>query len=359
MSSSKGRLLNNPRLGVVPNIGGLYEGRVVYNSDPANLGRIKIRIVGINNIDPMMSINSYSIGAKPNADLPNIDEDRTLPWALPCFMPGSFVVPDVGDMVIVAFRQNNPRKPVYLGVIYNVNDNITYLENECGRLGKYENTDGQSSGIGDVQDIRPDTSPEHLDRITPKDYYRNDITYLRPQGMTAPEETIEECSTLDPDVKVFMKTKRGHTIYAVDQSESEKLQILDRFGQTLKFEGAAVTTLGEERVNKQNIQRRGTRDASTPNKVPLKYAVNGTTKVSLLDALGQGIRITASVLGESLLEIVGFGGLGDFGLKANEKDGSLTIKSPKGGQLIVNDGFTATDSSGGKIDVHGGVVKLN
>lgn len=325
------RIVNDPKLNFVQQAAGIYEGRVEYTADPANSGRVKVRVSGVNSMDE------------------NVDPIKWLPWAIPCFMPGTFVVPEVGDIVLVMFRKNDPRRPVYLGVIYSISEKDVIK----GRRPELDEP-GDLNTEYDVATVEGFTEPDS----------NNDISYIQPRGNSSPEESYAKRTTQEPEVRVLMKTKRGHTIYSVDEKEKEVFKILDRFGQGLAFECAAVNVLvtptGEEPVDKHNMQRRGMRDVTEDggSAVPLRYAVDQTTKVKLLDAKGQGIKMTASnIPGMSRVEIVGLFGLG---LTYSDADGGgIKLKTPQGSSISLGDGIKLTAASGGTISIGGGEVVLN
>lgn len=70
-----------------------YIGEVVHNIDPANKGRIKVKVYGIFN---------------------NVDVDD-LPWCSPDnrFAPGYFAVPRIGEIVAIKFDNNDFKMPLY------------------------------------------------------------------------------------------------------------------------------------------------------------------------------------------------------------------------------------------------------
>ena len=71
-----------------------YTGRVVDNSDPDHLGRIKIRVFGIFNDNV------------PDSDLPLAIPENSL-------VDGSFIVPDIDDIVAVRFDKGDIYFPKY------------------------------------------------------------------------------------------------------------------------------------------------------------------------------------------------------------------------------------------------------
>lgn len=107
-----------------------YRAYVVDNNDLDSIGRVKVRIPTIHGIDPNSSIYV---------------ESESLPWASPGIFnsagndSGSYLVPNVGDMVFVTFEGDSPDLPIYFGGIplkagvnpkrissTNINDNNPY-----------------------------------------------------------------------------------------------------------------------------------------------------------------------------------------------------------------------------------------
>ena len=88
-------------------VGGIYRARVENNKDPLKLGRVQVRI-------PMF----HGMGLEDG-----ISND-SLPWAVFCsnngagYNYGSFIVPEIGEYVMVMFEDNDPDKPVYIGSVY-------------------------------------------------------------------------------------------------------------------------------------------------------------------------------------------------------------------------------------------------
>lgn len=95
----------NAGLRTSSNLNGVYRARVENNIDPDGVGRVQIRV-------PAMH------GLKTNGT-PNDD----LPWAS-LLSPsagcdyGSFMVPEVGEYVMVQFEDGDPYKPILMGSVY-------------------------------------------------------------------------------------------------------------------------------------------------------------------------------------------------------------------------------------------------
>ncbi len=112
-----------------------YVGIVEDNNDPDKIGRCKIRVYGI---------------------FDNI-EKSDLPWALPCFKfigskVGSFIVPPIGCVVEVRFRNSDIYFPEYTSKVVNVKalplnrtknypNNMIFFETDKGSSFEIDRTD--------------------------------------------------------------------------------------------------------------------------------------------------------------------------------------------------------------------------
>lgn len=186
----------------------LYCGFVEDNLDPLKIGRLRIRIPHIH-------------GANPNSSM--FTPTSELQWAYPC-MPffagydcGSFIVPPVGTYVWVIPESGENSHFVYFGGVYGTGPenpkpmNTLDSTNSSGiSMGKYYTPTGQSEVPGDLD------SSEY--------------------GQSG----------------VLFKSQKGHTIKYSDQDNAEYLEIIDRSGQTIKFE-CPVSAI----YNKGNAARRG------------------------------------------------------------------------------------------------------
>lgn len=219
---------------------GLYEGKVAYTADPLNLGRVKVRIPLKNDLTGVQLPGYPESSAKAPVE--------ALPWAWPCAMPGTFVVPEVGSTVIVAFRQGNNEYPVYLGVIHAILNKQEVWGGDPNVLQKDLPTKASVTKDTEFASSRvlplPDSSG---------DVGSNSLAYYKMEGNNAPEESFaKRKETAEPLVRVYASTTRGHSIFAVDEAESEELTIVDRLGQGLHF----LSPVNEEK-NKGNWNRRG------------------------------------------------------------------------------------------------------
>lgn len=183
-------------------LNGIYRGLVVSNNDPKKIGRVQVRV--------------YTI----HGDKENGIKDEALPWAFPCFPyasfnAGSFIVPEVNNVVFIMFENGDSRSPVYLGSTYGT-----------GRIEKAEtgNTDGR-------------------------------IRHYRVKGQEVPVEA----SSLD--TKVLYKSPKGNKIIIQDEDGCESISIVDASGQALKIEAPLSSDYTDECVNADADVTKGGSDA--------------------------------------------------------------------------------------------------
>jgi hypothetical protein len=72
--------------------GGVYRAVVVESDDPAKLRRLQLRV-------------------------PTVYGNAVTPWVSACVAPGSRRQPKVGDGVWVLFKEGDPQRPVWIGVM--------------------------------------------------------------------------------------------------------------------------------------------------------------------------------------------------------------------------------------------------
>lgn len=272
--------------------GTLYEGVVEYTADPQNCGRVKVRVAGVH--DPKREVAPTEL----------------LPWFYPCFMPGSFVPPLVGETVLVMFRKGHVFSGVYLGVIYGVLDE----QHPRGRMPFLEEPKPINTEEG-VASVGSYSVPAA----------NNTLAYNQPVGNESPEESFLKRKYNEPLVRVYAKTMRGNTIYMNDESESECLKIVDRAGQILDFQ-CPVT----DEENAGNKNRRGVREATSGGVVNPKLAKDDKFQVTLMDARRQYLRLKAKSSGASA-EL--------RGVPESEISGSLTIN--EGGEVKLKSDLKA------------------
>ena len=174
------------------NDNGLYCGFVEDNQDPLKIGRLKIRIPHLHGTDPN---NTEFI---PTAGLQ---------WSYPCmpfyagFDCGSFIIPPVGTYVWVIPMSGKNSHYVYFGGVYGNGATSPKPMNSLDP----NNSDGVSMG-----------------------------QYFTPVGIS---EIPSDVKSLEyGQAGVIFKSQKGHTVLYSDQDGAEFFEIIDRSGQSIKFE---------------------------------------------------------------------------------------------------------------------------
>lgn len=159
-----------------------YRAYVIDNADSMKLGRVKIRIPSMHGF---------------NSSNANYVDNSVLPWATPAIFnsagndTGSFLIPNVGDVVLVTFEENNKELPIYFG--------------------------GIPSKIGD------NTKNLSSSKINGnKKYIVND------------DDLIKDIK--HGTERVVYKSLKGSTIIVDDYDGEEYLKIIDQSGQTIEMQ---------------------------------------------------------------------------------------------------------------------------
>jgi hypothetical protein len=296
-------LINKEAVLVKMRFDGPWRGQVVYNLDPQQQGRVKIRVWEIHGPEheEFQPLPPDFIG--PPAPWQVTQERGTsvrgLPWARPIFPvgggggtwdSGAFDVPPVGSNVVVFFEGGNSDSPLYLGTYHDVIDPWDSdpslggeVEEVVGvrRMGKVRSGWEQKNG-GDL----PIQSPSMGDWWTPGR-----------GGNQAPLES-QDMVDHDPTVRVLFKSIKGHTIVCDDADAREFLEILDRAGQGIRFECyvSAEANLG-------NMEQRGLRSVFRGDQIDRKKIVGRETRIALADILNQGLLIDSRE-GEERVKLV-------------------------------------------------------
>lgn len=294
---------------------GLWRGRVEYNQDPLQRGRVKIRI---------NEVHGEFEGGEANENNWWIPTEE-LPWAEISHISGggydygSFIAPEVGSTCYVTFEKNDPNYPVVVG--------YWYASPEKEQV------------MGKNQDESLPT-----DRLT-----KQTMNGGSWRGKNAPEVPLEAqgIRNFDPTRKVLYKSIKGHTIYVEDRDEGEFLEIVDRTGQGIRIEGFVTK---DNNVN--NTEQRHSR--SVFNGDPIERSkLKEDGKITIKD-LGGSFMEFDSCVGDEKIIITGISG-------GNMDDDSekQTIEMLPGRNKIViesykNDSLKSTiilDASTGGIEV--------
>ena len=164
-----------------------YRGVVVNNHDSLGLGRIQVRIPQIHGTNPESSIYVPTVA---------------IPWAVCGYQPmgndsGSYLIPNVGDIVLVTFEAGEKDTPIYFGSL------LTNRGNEK-RIGSY-NVNNDEKFVSDEND-----------RI---------------------KEVINDTE------RVIYKSLKGATILVDEKDGNELIKIVDQSGQSIIMENRCKTSL--------------------------------------------------------------------------------------------------------------------
>lgn len=214
-SLSKKLQKNNIPLKDPSKLTGMYRAIVEDNQDPLGIGRVRIRL-------PMLH-GSRSDGVPTSS----------LPWSSTCNSTsgcgyGSYMVPEVGETVVVTFEDENPYKPICIGSVY-------------GTGSKYGKTYG-SDGEDDEKwssDPKENELPNGALRNTPS----KKVLYRSPTGaeISIDEKRGAECITISDGLGqgIYISTnlsssaRRGNK--ASRDSEGTGIEIKDYQGQKISF----------------------------------------------------------------------------------------------------------------------------
>lgn len=289
---------------------GFWRGRIEYNKDPLQQGRVKIRVWEIHGPE----LTFLSDGTKRGSSI------EGLPWARPlwgmgggggAYDTGEFDVPPVGANVWMFFERDLPDLPVYLGTFHE----IAVLETEIDPKMGDEAVSGSDAPCGGpknakILQIREAKDPEgnSYGRKYGTIYsgWREQELPLQPPSMGAwyrpagPQMPMEsqEMVDHDPTVRVYFKTPKGHSLISEDGDEKEYVQLVDRVGQGLRIEGFIKA---EENVG--NKEQRGLRSVFRGDQIERIKTLNEETQILLADILNQGL-IISSRKGEERVKLI-------------------------------------------------------
>lgn len=275
--------MRNYRQGVSNPLPGFYRARVEDNLDPANIGRVKVRIPNCHGV-PTGEVNDTSIKSKD------------LPWAYPC-MPfgggydhGSFVVPEVGDIVWICFEAGNPNLPVYFGGVYGI------ASSEVSHYGNF------------LDEFKGDTfkaSEGNWDSEVNK--------------VTVPHDTTK------PSTKVIYKSPKGTTIVVNEGDEEESISVIDRLGQYMTFECPVSES--------DNANNKSARRCKTVDNYNASDLVKEVARIKIKGASKQEI-VLESTKNSSVLKLSSKDA--QFSLRTLDNGSSISEISVGGTTLVVD-----------------------
>ena len=225
---------------------GIYLGRVEYHVDPMQLGRVRVRIPGLDGPPSLVrtgqllwaTLGTSSFGG--GADY------------------GTFTVPPTGSYVWVQFNGGDPDYPVVTGVA----TIAPTVEREIFRDSNKEYPLGSIS-----------MSPS------------KDKPVKTPPVNEAPAESLNMVGN-NPEIYTIFKSPKGAAFVIQDRDEAEKLTISDRAGQGLVM--SSPVTRGN---NVNNNWRRKTQTAEGGDSIPAEVLKDRQGSVKLVDMGGQVIEL--------------------------------------------------------------------
>ena len=233
---------------------GIYLGKVEYNIDPMQLGRVRVRIPALDGP-------------------PSLTKTEQLLWATSALSAfgggsdyGSFAVPPIGSFVWVMFNGGYPDYPVVVG----------------------------------VATVAPVSEREIL-RDSNKDYPLGSISMSpskeqpvkTPPVNEAPVESLNMVNN-NPEVYTVFKSPKGASIIIQDRDEVEKMSITDRAGQGLIM--SSPVTRGN---NVNNEWGRKTQTSEGGDGLPAEVLKDRQGSIKLVDVGGQIIELYTVADGSS------------------------------------------------------------
>lgn len=173
MSESR-KQFDNPAPGI---LNGSYLAEVIDLNDPANLARVRVRILNFDGVDK----HDGPVWAR--VALPFAGNNR-----------GAFFIPDVGDEVLITFVNGDSRHPIVIGGLWNGNDKAPasisggqnrqkVIRSKNGVKVTLEDQDGQEKFIAETPGGQKITLTDGPGAITVQDSNGNSIK-LESSGIT-------------------------------------------------------------------------------------------------------------------------------------------------------------------------------
>lgn len=226
---------------------GIYLGKIEYNIDPMQLGRVKVRV-------PALDGPASLVGTE------------ALPWATLAISAfgggsdyGSFTVPPIGSYVWIMFNGGYSDYPVVVGV----NTIAPTAEREI---------------------LRDSNKQYPLSSISMSP--SKDQPVKTPPVNEAPAESLNMVNN-NPEVYTVFKSPKGASFTIQDRDEAEKLSITDRAGQGLVM--SSPVTRGN---NVNNEWRRKTQTSIGGDSLPAEVLKDRQGSIKLVDMGGQIIELS-------------------------------------------------------------------
>lgn len=248
---------------------GIWRAKVVDVADPQNRGRVKVRILQLQEeSSPQGSVFDASAAEAKTATAPpggGVPDDR-LQWAEPCFpwggniqpdeneglrTEGFFAVPSVGSTVWVAFDQGFLGRPVWLGTWYGRDElpeeisdpaNIRLLKTPGGHVLLFDDTPGQSRVL--LATLSEGSSGAHSVRLIELDDQAQTVTIRNTSDSSADPRSL----TLDAAAKKITLIEGLNRSLELDQT-LQKVTLKQGPTQTLVQDGVTQSTILTDGAN--------------------------------------------------------------------------------------------------------------
>ena len=222
---------------------GIYRGKVEYNDDPLQLGRVCVRIPAIHGSE-------------------SITTTEDLPWASTCNAfgggsgYGSFMIPPVGSMVWIAFDGGDVDFPVVMGTFPVVPAKERVMLRDSN----------QKHPVGTQSMTKSPSEP-----------------WKTPPSNESPSEFLQMVRN-HPETYVPFKSPKGASLVVEDRDEVERLRLTDRSGQGLVM--SSPITRGN---NLNNVGQRKLQNSDEGNSLPAEALVERLASLALVDMGSQSI----------------------------------------------------------------------
>lgn len=293
---------------------GIWRGRVEYNQDPLQKGRIKVRVNEVYGCFDGGEVNMH------NWWIPT----ERLPWAEVIhpfgggYDHGSYIIPEVGSTCFVVFEKADPGHPLVIGYWYSSPE---FEQKMC---------------------VNQDESqpPEFLSKSMGKWY-----------GKAAPEPPLESqgIRNLEPTRRVFYKSPKGHIFFVEDRDENEFIELLDRTGQGLRIEGYVT-----KEANAANLEQRNYRSVFRHDQINRSKLKNGRARIILKGLSGSFVEIDSKPNRERILISA------RASEKVNEELNEQCVElMPYRGQIVIESMYEGEIRASIIIDASTGGVEIN
>ena len=277
---------------------GIYRARVEAVDDPLGVGRVRVRVPKFHGLE-----NKEGLGKE------------RLPWAAMVsqsagYNYGSFIVPEVGEYVLVQFEDEDPYKPVYLGSLYGSGSR---------KPKKYESDEEEWESEPEIP------------------------------------ETPEDAQGRESTKKILYKSRNGAEVSIEEHFGEEMLEIKDAVGQSITMSCPEASNLES---GEGNEDRDLTISAYGGQSVAMHSGADGSTSINISLEDGDGVFISdedgiSINRGNACITIDNEGNISICGSKVDifANDG-INIETPghiniHGSSVDIGDNVTINEGTGG------------